>query len=90
MDRWSSVTRFGEIPPLWQKIKSLWKLFIGLFSIWHYFWHSLAILICHCFWLNIEQIILQSGHTVHLLILKSSLPLVLLQGRRAHYIEKEH
>ena len=28
-----SVTRFGEISPLWQHFKSLWRLFEGLFSL---------------------------------------------------------
>ena len=51
------------------KIKSLWQLFNGLFSIWHYFYHTLPDFQCHwanfhCYlWLNIEQIIFQSGHT---------------------------
>ena len=27
-----SVTRFGEIPPLWQIIKNLWQYFYGLFG----------------------------------------------------------
>ena len=31
----SSVTRFGEISPLWLNCSSLWQLFEGLFSIWH-------------------------------------------------------
>ena len=30
----SSVTRFGEILPLWQKFTSLWQIFNGLFLIW--------------------------------------------------------
>ena len=29
-----SVTRFGEILPLWQNFKSLWLFFEGLFCIW--------------------------------------------------------
>ena len=29
-----SVTRFGEISPLWHKIKCLWQFCEGLFSIW--------------------------------------------------------
>ena len=29
-----SVTRFGEISPLWQNFKSLPKMIDGLFSIW--------------------------------------------------------
>ena len=31
----TSVTRFGEILPLWQKFTSLWQIFDGLFLIWH-------------------------------------------------------
>ena len=31
---WVSVTRFGEILPLWHKLKCLWQFFEGLFSIW--------------------------------------------------------
>ena len=30
----SSVTRFGEISPTWQKFTSLWQIFDGLFLIW--------------------------------------------------------
>jgi len=29
----SSVTRFGEISPLWQNLKTLWLFFEGLFYI---------------------------------------------------------
>ena len=60
----NSVTRFGKIRPLLQKIKSLWQLFSILFSIWHHFYHSLADfqgfwVNFHCYlWLNIEQTIL--------------------------------
>ena len=63
------VTRFGEIPPLLHKIKSLGHLLNGSFSIEHHFYHTLVDF--QCFWakfycylcLNIEQIIFQSGHT---------------------------
>ena len=30
-----SVTRFGEILPLWHKLKCLGQFYVGLFSIWH-------------------------------------------------------
>ena len=29
-----TLTRFGEITPLWQNLKTLWQYFEGLFSIW--------------------------------------------------------
>ena len=29
-----SVTRFGEISPLWQKFTNLWQIFDGLFFTW--------------------------------------------------------
>ena len=31
----SSVTRFGEISPLWQNFTSLWQIVDSLFLIWH-------------------------------------------------------
>ena len=59
----SSVTRMGEILPLWQNFKTLWQSFEGLFSIWQTFEPTLGC-ICtlkpnfHCCkWPNIEQII---------------------------------
>ena len=30
----SSVTRFGEISPFWQKFTNLWQIFDGLFFTW--------------------------------------------------------
>ena len=30
----ASVTIFGEISPLWQKLKCLWQFYEGFFSIW--------------------------------------------------------
>ena len=30
----TSVTRFGEISPLWQKFSRLWQIVDGLFFIW--------------------------------------------------------
>ena len=58
----TSATRFVEIVPLWQNIESIWKYFVDLFSIWQNFEPILANF--HgCKWPNIEQIILQYGHT---------------------------
>ena len=37
-----SVTRFGEISPLWQKFKTFWLSLEGLFSIWQNFKPTLA------------------------------------------------
>ena len=37
-----SVTRFGEISPLWQNFKSLGNFLNGLFSIWQTFVPTLA------------------------------------------------
>ena len=33
----SSVTRFGEISPLWQQNLSIWAILEVLFSLWQYF-----------------------------------------------------
>ena len=56
-----SVTRLGEISPLWQKIPSLWQIFVSLFPMWqnakptlanlyHYWAHF------HCYkWPNIDK-----------------------------------
>ena len=38
----SNVTRFGEISPLWLNFKSLGQIFLGLFSIWQNFDHTVA------------------------------------------------
>ena len=66
----SSVTRFGEFSPLWQKLTSLWQILDSLFLIWqnveptsanlvHYWVHF------HCYWCpNIEK---KSNHQVTLL-----------------------
>ena len=57
-----SVTRSGEIPPLWQKFKTLWQFFVGLVIVGQNFKPTLANLSYykenfHCFkWPNIEQI----------------------------------
>ena len=38
----NSVTKFGEISPLWQKLTSLWLIFAGLFLIWQNAYPTLA------------------------------------------------
>ena len=64
-----SVTRFDEIPPLWQKIKTLNQLFVGLFIAGQIFEPTLANLLYllasfHCSkWPNIKQQLKSSGHT---------------------------
>ena len=57
----SSVTRSGEISPLWQKFTSLWQSFDSSFIIWQNteltlanLWHYWANFHC-CKWLNIEK-----------------------------------
>ena len=56
-----SVTRFGEILPLWQIIKCLWQFYEGLFSIWEKLLPTLAIFgynwaTFHCYkWTNNEN-----------------------------------
>ena len=57
----TSVTRFGEISPLWQKFTSLWTIFDGLFlnwqnaeptlANWKRFWANFH----YCKWPNIEK-----------------------------------
>ena len=53
-----SVTRFGEIVPLWHNFKSLGQFRLGLFSIWQNVYLTLAKMLCywakcHCFrWLH--------------------------------------
>ena len=40
-----SVTRFGEIPPLWQIFKNLWQYIYGLFGfgkVSNLLWHNLC------------------------------------------------
>ena len=37
-----SVTRSGEIPPLWQKFKTLWQFFVGLVIVGQNFKPTLA------------------------------------------------
>ena len=57
----SSVTRFGKISPLWQKITSLWQILSGLFLFWQNaeppladLWHYWTNFPC-CKWPNIEK-----------------------------------
>ena len=38
----NSVTRFGELSPLWQKFTSIWQIFDSLFLIWQNAEHILA------------------------------------------------
>ena len=38
----TSVTRFGENSPLWQKFTSIWQIFAGLFLIWQNAENTLA------------------------------------------------
>ena len=58
-----SVTRFGEIPPLWQNLKTLRQFFEGLFSVGQNFKPTLANLVYYLAilhwskWPNIKQII---------------------------------
>ena len=40
---WSSVTRFGEISPLWQNFLLFWQNLDGSFCIWQSFELTLAI-----------------------------------------------
>ena len=49
-----SVTRFGEILPLWHNFKSIGQIFEGLFSIWQIIILTLAKMLCywasfHCY-----------------------------------------
>ena len=46
-----SVTRFGEIPPLWKIFKNLWKYIYGLFGFGPSFHDTLAQFVC--FWANL-------------------------------------
>ena len=56
-----SVTRFGEISPLWQKLKCLWQFNEGLFSIWQKLLPTLANFVYNwaifhgCKWTNNEN-----------------------------------
>jgi len=66
-----SVTRFGKISPLQQKLRNLWQYFKGLFGIWQsceptlgqfvFFWANFNC--CKC--PNLEK---QSGHLVTLIV----------------------
>ena len=65
----NSVTRFGEISPLWHNIKkhlsfwkssfSIWKHFELTFGNFKWFWPIFQF----CKYQNIKQILQQSGHT---------------------------
>ena len=46
-----SVTRFGEISPLWREIITLWHFRKGLFSVWQHLELTLAYF--RWFWANI-------------------------------------
>ena len=65
----ASVTRFGEISPLWQSFKRLWQFVKGLFRIWEKFAPTLTnfLLFCAkfqcCKWPKMEKVIQSSGHT---------------------------
>ena len=67
----TSVTRFGEISPLWQYFKSLGQFCTGLFRVKQNFEPTLANLLCSLANFgcskrpNIEQLIKPSGHTEH-------------------------
>ena len=50
----SSVTRFGEIPPLGQTFKTLWQILEGLFSLWQKFW-TYFWQIHYTFWANLKK-----------------------------------
>ena len=44
----SSVTRYAEISPLWQNLKSFLQFFESLFCIWHTFNPIWTNLVCYC------------------------------------------
>ena len=66
----ASATRFDEISPLWQKIKSL-AILKGLFIMWQYLEPTLTIIFCywpnfHSYkWPNTEKKLSSSGHTCY-------------------------
>ena len=65
----ASVTRFGEIPPLWQKFIILRQFLEGLVGVGQNLKPTLVNLLNYLGifhwskWPNIKQIILPSGHT---------------------------
>ena len=64
----SSVTRFGEISPLWQKLKGFghfWRFIFALGKILNLLWQkkSNSVNFNCCTLSNIEQNIMPSGHT---------------------------
>ena len=91
----ASVTRFGEIPPLWQIFKNLWQYILGLFGFGQCFQLTLAQFECFwanfhlCKWPNIENTIWSSGHTggrPHLFMTSGPLYLLPLQPFLRKYI----
>ena len=64
-----SVTKFGEISPLWQYFPSLCQYFEGIFSIWQNYETTSLNFVCHwanfncCKWTNIAK---KSSHLVTL------------------------
>ena len=64
-----SVTRYDEIPPLWQIFKNIWQYIYGLFLFGQSFEFTFSQFKCfwanfHCWkWSNIENTIWSSGHT---------------------------
>ena len=49
----ASVTRFGEIPPLWQIFKNLWQYILGLFGFVQKFQLTLVQFVCY--WAHFQQ-----------------------------------
>ena len=47
-----SVTRVGEISPLWHNLTRYGQIFESLFSIWHSYEPTLANVVCH--WANFQ------------------------------------
>ena len=49
----TSVTRFGEMSPLWQNLQRFWQFCMSLFSLWHNFKHTMTNFRCrwaNCHW----------------------------------------
>ena len=73
-----SVTRFGEISPIWQNELRLWQNFDGLISNWQIFESTLAKFLCNwanfhgCKWPNIKKL---SRYLVTLSPCRHSFPL---------------
>ena len=65
----TSVTRFCEIPPLWEIFNNLWQYILGLFGFGQssqLFWHNLYAFLAIFFALNGQILKTQSGHMVTL------------------------